>query len=147
VLIPDSKSVKLNLRINVPNKDFGFETDPNILSEILSLLVDNALKYTLKGEITIDYEMIRNDWVKFIISDTGIGIPEDEFKNIFERFYRIKNEVNETTSGSGLGLPIAQHYVSFIGGELEFETAVGKGSKFWFSLPFKNGKGFLSLVH
>jgi PAS domain S-box-containing protein len=146
VLLPDSKNVKLNLKINVPNKEFGFETDPNILGEILSLLVDNAVKYTLKGEINIDYDMIRNEWVKFIISDTGIGIPEDEFAHIFDRFYRVKNEINETTSGSGLGLPIVQHYVALLGGELEFETAPGKGSKFWFSLPFKNGKGFLSLV-
>jgi len=112
----------------------------------LSLLVDNAVKYTMKGEINISYEMIRNEWVKFSVSDTGIGIPEDEFKRIFGRFYRIKNQINESTSGSGLGLPIAQHYVALLGGELEFESAPEKGSKFWFSLPFKNGKGFLSIV-
>jgi PAS domain S-box-containing protein len=146
VHIPDSKNIKLNLKISVPNKEFGFETDPYILAEILSLLIDNSIKYTLKGEINIEYEMIRNEWVKFIISDTGIGIPEDEFKHIFDRFYRVKNEINETTSGSGLGLPIVQHYVALLDGELEFETAPGKGSKFWFSLPFKNGKGFLSIV-
>jgi PAS domain S-box-containing protein len=146
VHIPDSKNVKLNLRISVPNKEFGFETDPYILSEILSLLIDNAIKYTLKGEINIDYEMIRNEWVKFTISDTGIGIPQNEYKHIFDRFYRVKNEINETTSGSGLGLPITQHYVALLDGELEFESAPGIGSKFWFSLPFKNGKGFLSVV-
>lgn len=146
VLIPDSKNIKLNLKIDVPNKEFGFETDPIILGEILSLLADNALKYTLKGEITIQYEMIRNEWVKFSVSDTGIGIPEDEFKHIFDRFYRIKNQINESTSGSGLGLPIAQHYVALLGGQLEFESEPGNGSNFWFSLPFKNGKGFLTLV-
>ena len=146
VHIPDSKNIKLNLRISVPNKEFGFETDPYILAEILSLLIDNAIKYTLKGEINIDYEMIRNEWVKFSVSDTGIGIPEEEFKHIFDRFYRVKNAINETTSGSGLGLPIVQHYVALLDGELEFESAPGKGSKFWFSLPFKNGKGFLSIV-
>lgn len=146
ILIPDSRNVKLNLRISVPNKEFGFETSPAILSEILSLLVDNAVKYTLKGEINIEYEMIRNEWVKFTISDTGIGIPEEEFTYVFSRFYRVKNDINQTTSGSGLGLPIVQHYVALLGGELEFESKVGEGSKFWFSLPFKNGKGFLSLV-
>jgi len=146
ILIPDSKKIKLKLNIDVPNKEFGFETDPNILSEILSLLVDNAVKYTMKGEINIGYEMIRNEWVKFSVSDTGIGIPEDEFKNIFGRFYRVKNKINESTSGSGLGLPIVQHYVALLGGELEFESTPGKGSKFWFSLPFKNGKGFLTIV-
>jgi PAS domain S-box-containing protein len=146
VLIPDSKQIKLILKIDVPNKEFGFETDSNILSEVLSLLIDNAVKYTLKGEIVIDYEMIRNDWVKFSVTDTGIGIPEEEFKHIFDRFYRVQNQINESTSGSGLGLAIVQHYVALLDGELEFESAPGKGSKFWFSLPFKNGKGFLSIV-
>jgi len=146
VLIPDSKNVKLNLKIDVPNKEFGFETDPNLLGEIISLLVDNAVKYTLRGEIIIKYEMVRNEWVKFIVSDTGIGIPEDEYQHIFDRFYRVKNEINEATSGSGLGLPIVQHYIALLGGELEFETSPGNGSKFWFSLPFKNGRGFLTLV-
>ncbi len=147
ILIPDSKNIKLNLKTDVPNKEFGFETDPILLSEILSLLADNALKYTLKGEINLKYEMIRNEWVKFSVSDTGIGIPEDEFKHIFDRFYRIKNQINETTSGSGLGLPIVQHYVALLGGQLEFESAPGKGSTFWFSLPFKNGRGYLSVVN
>src|SRR5690606_11274582 len=108
VLIPDSKNIKLNLKIDVPNKEFGFETDANILGEILSLLVDNAVKYTIKGEISLGYEMVRNEYVKFSISDTGIGIPESELKHIFDRFYRIQNQINENTSGSGLGLPIAQ---------------------------------------
>jgi signal transduction histidine kinase len=146
VLIPDSKKIKLNLKIDVPNKEFGFETDANILNEILSLLTDNAVKYTIKGEINISYEMIRNEWVKFIVSDTGIGIPQEEFKHIFDRFYRIRNQINESTSGSGLGLAIVQHYVALLGGELEFESTPGKGSKFWFSLPFNNGKGYLSIV-
>lgn len=146
VLVPDSKKIKLILNTDVPNKEFGFETDPNILSEILSLLIDNAVKYTMKGEINISYEMIRNDWVKFKVTDTGIGIPKEEIKHIFDRFYRIRNQINESTSGSGLGLAIAQHYVALLGGELEFESTPGKGSSFWFSLPFRNGKGYLSIV-
>jgi signal transduction histidine kinase len=146
VLIPDSKDVKLRLKLNVPNKEFGFETDPLILTEVISLLVDNAVKYTLKGEITIDYEMIRNEKVKFIISDTGIGIPPEEHENIFRRFYRVHNEINNATSGSGLGLAIVQHYVEMLGGELKFESIPAHGTKFWFELPFNNGRGFLSVV-
>jgi len=134
------------LKLNVPNKDFGFETDLILLGDIISLLVDNALKYTVKGEIIIDYEMIRNEWVKFIVSDTGIGIPPEEHKYIFRRFYRVKNEINDATSGSGLGLAIVQHYVALLDGELEFESAPGTGTRFWFAIPFKNGRGFLSIV-
>lgn len=146
VIIPDSKNIKLSLKIGVPNNEFGFETDPVILREIISLLVDNSVKYTLKGEIVIEYEMIRNEWVEFSVSDTGIGIPEEEFVHIFDRFYRIKNSINETTSGSGNGLAIVQHYVALLGGELEFESKVNVGSKFWFAIPFSSGKGFLSVV-
>ena len=146
ILIPDSKNIKLSLGIDVPNKEFGFETDQSILGEIMSLLVDNAVKYTLKGTINFKYEMVGNQWVKFTVTDTGIGIPASEHKNIFGRFYRIQNEINSSTSGSGLGLPIVQHYVAILGGELEFESTPGVGSSFWFSLPFKNGKGYLSIV-
>lgn len=146
IIIPDSKHIRLQLKIDVPNKEFGFETDPAILKETISLLVDNAVKYTQRGEVIISYEMIRNEWIKFTVSDTGIGIPSEEFKNIFRRFYRVANEINESTSGSGLGLPIVQHYVALLGGELEFKSEPGNGSSFWFALPFTHGKGFLSVV-
>jgi len=146
-LIPDSKDIKLNLKINVPNKEFGFITDHRLLRETIAVLVDNAVKYTMNGNITIDYEMIKNEQVKFIVSDTGIGIPEEEFKNIYNRFYRLENKVNETTSGSGIGLSIAQHYVALLGGELEFESTIDVGTTFTFTLPFKDGKGFLRVVN
>ena len=84
--------------------------------------------------------------MKFLVTDTGIGIPAEEHENIFSRFYRVQNQINNSTSGSGLGLSIVQHYVAILGGELEFESTPGIGSKFWFSLPFKNGSGFLSVV-
>jgi len=144
--IPDSKNIKLNLQLNVLNKEFGFVTDQKLLSDSISVLVDNALKYTLNGQIDIGYEMIRNELVKFTVSDTGIGIPGDEFENVFSRFYRLNNSINESTSGSGLGLSIAQHYISMIGGKLEFESEQDIGTKFYFTLPFKEGKGFMTLV-
>ncbi len=145
-LIPDSKNIKLNLVTSVPNQEFGFITDAKLLSEILAILVDNAVKYTMLGIITINYEMIKNEQIKFIISDTGIGIPKEEFKNIFSRFYRLENKINETTSGSGIGLSIAQHYVALLGGELEFESTINTGTTFTFTLPFKEGTGFLRIV-
>ena len=146
VLIPDSKNIKLNMKLDVPNNEFGFVTDPNLLRETLNILVDNAVKYTLHGNISITYEMIQNKQVKFIISDTGIGIPKEEFKNVYNRFYRLENRVNEVTSGSGIGLSIAQHYVELLGGELEFESTPDVGTKFYFTLPFKEGRGFMVLV-
>ncbi len=144
--IPDSKDLRLRLNLDVQTPEFGFETDADLLKETLIILLDNALKYTLAGTVTFGYEMIRNDFVKFTISDTGIGIPKEEFENIFSRFYRVSNSINQTTSGSGIGLSIAQHYVALLGGELQFESKVDKGTEFWFSLPFHNGKGYMMLV-
>lgn len=144
--IPDSKDIKLRLNLNVHNQEFGFITDPQLLNEALSTLVDNAIKYTLQGEIKIGYEMIRNELVKFSVSDTGIGIPDNEYENVFNRFYRLNNNINESTSGSGLGLSIAQHYVEMLGGKLEFKSQQNVGTTFYFTLPFRNGKGFMTLV-
>jgi PAS domain S-box-containing protein len=145
-LIPDTKDIRITVNLDVPNPVFGFGTDAKLLREVLSILVDNAIKYTIKGEVRIGYEMVRNEEVKFIVSDSGIGIPENETENIFSRFYRVKNKINDTTSGSGLGLPIAQHYVSLLGGELELKSISGQGTRFWFTLPFREGKGFLKIV-
>jgi PAS domain S-box-containing protein len=145
-IIPDTKDIRLKMDLDVPNPVFGFITDYRLLSETLVILVDNAIKYTQKGEVTLRYEMIKNEEVRFVVADTGIGIPEDEIKNIFSRFYRVRNLINESTSGSGLGLPIAQHYVALLGGELDLESKPGRGTTFTFALPFKEGKGFLKIV-
>ncbi|HPF51948.1 MAG TPA: PAS domain-containing sensor histidine kinase [Draconibacterium sp.] len=144
--IPDSKDVRIRLRLDVQTPGFGFESDDNILKEILTILLDNAVKYTMAGTIDFGYEMIRNDFIKFYIKDTGIGIPKEEYENIFSRFYRVSNSINQTTSGSGIGLSIAQHYVALLGGELLFESKEEKGTEFWFNLPFQNGKGYMMVV-
>lgn len=144
--IPDSSQTKLKLNMDVPNPAFGFVTDPRLLRDSLTILLDNAVKYTPEGQVSFGYDMIRNQQIRFIISDTGIGIPEEEFENIFSRFYRIKNSINDTTSGSGIGLSIASHYIKILGGELEMKSETGAGTTFSFMLPFSDGKGFLRLV-
>ncbi len=145
-LIPDGRQVKMTLKADVPNASFGFVTDRRLLMESLHILVDNAVKYTTHGEIHLGYEMMRTDEVKFYVSDTGIGIPKEELINIFSRFYRVRNEINDITSGSGIGLPIAQHYIQLLGGELQLESTSGKGTAFSFILPFREGQGYLRIV-
>jgi PAS domain S-box-containing protein len=145
--LPDSKDIRLKLNVDVANPEFGFSTDEKILKEILTILVDNAVKYTLQGQVTFGFEMILNDHIRFRVSDTGIGIPQEDFDNIFSRFYRVQNAINQSTSGSGIGLPIAQHYITLLGGELEFDSTLDKGSEFWFTLPFEDGKGYMRIVN
>jgi len=145
-LIPDGRQVKMKLDLDVPNPSFGFVTDRRLLLETLQILIDNAIKYTKQGEISLGYKMIGTDAVKFTVSDSGIGIPKEEHENIFSRFYRVKNEINDVTSGSGIGLPIAQHYVQLLGGELKLESTPEKGTTFTFDLPFREGEGYLRVV-
>jgi signal transduction histidine kinase len=134
------------MNLDVPNSTFGFTTDQRLLSETLSILVDNAVKYTNSGEIHLSYEMLGTDAIRFKISDTGIGISQEEMDNIFIRFYRVKNSINEMTSGSGIGLSIAQHYVQLLGGELKLESTPDVGTTFIFDLPFMEGRGYLRIV-
>ncbi|MFA5588874.1 MAG: PAS domain-containing sensor histidine kinase [Mariniphaga sp.] len=144
--IPDTRQVKMFMNLDVPNSTFGFTTDQRLLSETLSILVDNAVKYTNSGEIHLSYEMLGTDAIRFKISDTGIGISQEEMDNIFIRFYRVKNSINEMTSGSGIGLSIAQHYVQLLGGELKLESTPDVGTTFIFDLPFMEGRGYLRIV-
>ncbi|QIA08565.1 sensor histidine kinase [Draconibacterium halophilum] len=144
--LPDSKDIRISLNTDVATPEFGFSTDPGLLKEIMKILVDNAVKFTLTGQVTFGFEMIRNDFIKFYVADTGVGIPKEDHEHIFSRFYRVQNSINQSTSGSGIGLPIAQHYVTLLGGELEFESKVDKGSNFWFTLPFNEGSGYMKIV-
>ncbi|MFA7489609.1 MAG: PAS domain-containing sensor histidine kinase [Mariniphaga sp.] len=144
--IDEDQQVSIKMNLDVPHSSFGFVTDRRLLQEVLQILADNAVKYTLKGEIQMGYEMVRNEAVKFSVTDSGIGIPEEEQELIFSRFYRVKNSINEMTSGSGLGLSIAQHYIRMLGGELQLKSLPGKGTAFSFTIPFKSGEGYLKVV-
>jgi len=106
--------------------------DPDRLKRILNNLLDNALKFTESGSISV-VVTDRNDDVEVSVSDTGIGIPESEIPNIFDRFYRTSS--TEKTKGTGLGLAIVKSLVELHGGEIGVESEVKKGSRFYFNLP------------
>jgi PAS domain S-box-containing protein len=145
-LLPDHRDVQLIMHTEIGHTEVGFETDPNLLKEALSRLIDNAIRYTAMGNITFGYTTTSGNWVEFFVSDSGPGIPLSEKENIFLRFYVIEADRQAQKSGPGLGLPIAQHFVALLGGELMLDSDPGKGSRFWFRLPLKNPKGFLRVV-
>lgn len=136
-LIINMQAIKKNLEfeINVapdfPNKMFG---DKIRIREILINLLNNAVKYTKEGKVTLDVEMLsKNDntaRVRFRITDTGIGIKEDDLTNIFESFKRVDLNLNRMTEGTGLGLSITKGFVDMMGGELKVESVYGEGSVF-----------------
>jgi two-component system, OmpR family, phosphate regulon sensor histidine kinase PhoR len=109
--------------------------DPRILEQILTNLLDNAVKYTEPGG-RVEVRLIEGpERVRLIVRDTGIGIPEEDQSRIFERFYRVDKARSRSAGGTGLGLSIVRHLVQRLGGEISVESRVGEGTTFAFSLP------------
>ena len=104
--------------------------DKNRLTQIITNFINNALKFTAEGSITLDYA-IEGDNVRFSVEDTGTGIDREHLKNIFERFVKLNNFVQ----GTGLGLSISKSIVEQMGGHIGVESELGKGSRFWFTVP------------
>lgn len=110
-------------------------TDKTKLVQILTNLVNNALKFTGKGQIDFGYVVKKED-IEFYVSDTGIGINEEMYTRIFDRFYQVESKVSRQFEGTGLGLSICKAYVELLGGKIWLASEVGKGSVFYFTLPY-----------
>jgi two-component system phosphate regulon sensor histidine kinase PhoR len=109
--------------------------DPQALEQVLTNLLDNAVKYTEPGgRIQIQIEGDGAS-VRVQVADSGIGIPPSDLSRIFERFYRVDKARSRALGGTGLGLSIVRHIVEAMGGEISVESELGKGSTFAFTLP------------
>ena len=109
--------------------------DPETMRAVLQNLLENAIKYTIEGgKVQIDVQK-GDDCLIVSITDNGIGIPKDQTKDVFTKFFRARNALKQETDGSGLGLYIAKTIVEKNGGKIWFESEEGKGSTFYFSVP------------
>lgn len=108
--------------------------DPDRLREAITNLFDNAVKYTPSGRITIGLTG-NNDVVQFFIRDTGPGIPPEDLKHLFQKFYRVDNSVTRTVGGTGLGLFISRKIIELYKGRIWVESELEKGSTFYINLP------------
>ena len=106
-------------------------TDKNRFTQVISNFINNALKFTQQGSITLGYEQVSHQKIKFYVRDTGMGIPEEKQKSVFERFVKL----NTFVQGTGLGLSICKSIVSQMGGEIGVDSTEGVGSCFWFTHP------------
>lgn len=112
---------------------FAF-VDPNRLREVLQNLVDNAMKYTAQGSITL--ALTGDDSVVQIqVRDTGAGIPEEDIPHLFQKFYRVDSSLTRTVGGTGLGLYLSRRIVELYQGRIWVESQSGKGSTFFINLP------------
>ena len=125
--------VKITFESN-PNRNI-ITSDRNRLHQILSNFINNAIKFTEKGSITIGYDIDGNH-VRFYCKDTGIGITKEQQPSIFERFVKL----NSFIKGTGLGLAICQSIVHQMNGEIGVDSEPGKGSTFWFTIPYIKAK-------
>ncbi|MCX6154879.1 MAG: PAS domain-containing protein [Candidatus Kapabacteria bacterium] len=127
--------ISLNLSCQLPNEESIIISDKTKLGRILQNLVGNAMKFTAKGSIDFGYQII-DDFIEFYVKDTGAGIEKELQSKIFERFYQIDPNIPKKDSSTGLGLSIVSGFVQLMGGKVWLESELGKGSNFYFTIPF-----------
>lgn len=132
---PGQKLVAFKLKKGNESNDFTIVTDDFRLSQIFNNLIGNAIKFTKEGHITFGYNIRDHRHVEFFVSDTGIGIPHNKIRLIFDRFGQVDQERSLQPTGTGLGLPISKSLVDLMGGEMWVESEIGKGTTFYFTLP------------
>ncbi len=128
----------LYIRVNVKKEKLLSILDENLLVQILNNLINNAIKFTESGGVTIEAEeetFDNKNWIVINIIDTGIGIPKDGLKVIFEEFRQISEGINRSHEGTGLGLTISKKSIMLMNGEIEVESMLNKGSKFTVRFP------------
>jgi two-component system CheB/CheR fusion protein len=135
----EKKNVNISYKPSENYKNLIIRTDSVRLKQILSNLLNNAIKYTIKGKIELGYYFTGNK-IEFFVRDTGIGIPKAKLATIFNRFERLDSKLKSKIGGTGLGLSISQGLVKLLGGDIRVESKYNKGSVFYISLP-------LDIVH
>ena len=139
----EEKGVRMELRRN-PSIPPHLVGDPARLMQVLNNLIGNAIKFTEKGVVMIETECVRQTGnridVRFVISDTGIGIPEAKLHSIFDDYTQAGDDTTRKFGGTGLGLSITKRLLELQGGHIEVKSCLGIGSSFSFMLPFKTGE-------
>lgn len=131
------KGIDLIITKAFPDKDVTFVTDKTKLMQIITNLLNNSFKFTETGFIEAGYCIKGND-IEFYVKDSGIGIPDDMYEEIFKRFRQIETSSMFNLGGSGLGLSISKAYTELLGGNIRVSSQPGKLTVFSFSLPFGN---------
>jgi signal transduction histidine kinase/DNA-binding response OmpR family regulator len=146
IKIHTPRAIKKGIELN-----YGFSStipqylmgDPNRLKQVLNNLVNNAIKFTYEGQvsITLKTQKVQDNTIEIIFSvvDTGIGISHLNKNKLFKSFSQIDGSFTKKYSGTGLGLVISKQLVEMMGGAIELESKEGEGSRFYFSIPFKIG--------
>jgi len=131
------KDVSINFH---SDDDIYMNADPGDIEIVFNNLLSNAVKYNKdngKVEVTLDQDK-KNGYVRISVSDTGIGMNEEEKQKLFNEFFRVKNEKTKHITGSGLGLSITKKVVDLYNGKIDVETVPDKGTTFYVHLPVES---------
>ena len=138
-LIVRSKRLNLRIKLKLPSEqkdgNIYILSDPQRLRQILSNLINNAIKFTYKGEVEFGFNINNDNVTEFFVKDTGIGIAEDKLNSIFNRFEQVEDQYTKNNGGSGLGLSISKQLVELLGGNIWVKSTEGTGSIFYFNIP------------
>lgn len=129
--------IKVDLQTDLPM----VYADGLRMEQIIFNLMDNAIRYTEKGTISIQMKKVNSNEITFVIEDTGVGILQDELPYIFERFYRVEKSRSREYGGTGLGLAIVKRLVELQGGCIEVSSEVSRGTRFTMTFPIKAKEG------
>jgi two-component system phosphate regulon sensor histidine kinase PhoR len=134
---PQVEELQIKLEFTKPEYPLIAIGDNGMIEQVLTNLIDNAVKYSpVGGKVTMAVSE-QAEGILFEVIDTGLGIPEQELKRIFERFYRVDKGRSRKLGGTGLGLAIVKHILETLGSQIKVESTLGRGSKFYFFLPKK----------
>jgi len=136
--IPVARDKNLFFKKEIEDEEIKGILDVQLFEKIINHILNNAVKYTIKGGITVQVKKIfekGKHWVAIYVSDTGIGIPKDNLNTIFEDFRQVSEGLNRNYEGTGIGLTITKKFVQMLDGEIRVESNEGLGSKFIVLLP------------
>jgi signal transduction histidine kinase/CheY-like chemotaxis protein len=138
VMEQSANEKQLQLHYSVDDKiNFAFFSDPLRLTQIITNLVSNAIKFTAKGSIHFEAKLKNKNTLQLIVSDTGIGIPKDKLKTIFAQYEQVRTKVQKKYKGTGLGLAISKKLVELMNGTIIIKSKINQGTSFVISLPFE----------
>jgi PAS domain S-box-containing protein len=134
--IADEKAIEIKTEID-PSARAALHTDAEIIHGVLEKLVDNAVKFTNKGQVQIKARVTDDEWLHVSVIDSGVGIPSDEVSKIFEAFEQVDEADTRDFDGAGLGLATAKNLAALLGGRIRVSSVVGEGSHFKVKIPVK----------
>jgi PAS domain S-box-containing protein len=135
-VVANEKDVSFNLVTVLANNESKIISDGTKLIQVFNNLIVNALKFTKKGHVNFGYTF-KDNVIEFFVEDTGIGIAPEMHDEIFKRFRQVETTTSRKYGGSGLGLSISKAYVEMLGGKIWLNSELGRGSTFYFTIPYK----------